>query len=131
MTNNNRVSYLGFATDEFALLRYPAFTEALENNDLILVDSEDEEIELPLRDEQYVLVLDPSSGESMYVLFDSETSADYTVEGFEDVLRAMDSYLKATYQERMFVGSDNELVDDSHEDYNKKYDFTAEDYVKN
>lgn len=121
------ITYYGLHSMDSEILRFPQFVEAVKSNGYVLVDGDGDPI---TTDEvQWVTIVDPATGAELSVIIDDAITEVIKLEGFREVLRAMDDFLKISLNCRLFEMSGVGSITDEDPEYDWEFDFELGGYV--
>jgi hypothetical protein len=121
------ITYYGLSAEDSDILRFPKFVEAVKSNGYVLVDGDGHPV---TTDEvQWVTVVDPATGTELSVIIDDAITEVIKLEGFREILRAMDDFLKISLNCRLFEMSGVGSITDEDPEYDWEFDFELGGYV--
>lgn len=127
LSSTVEITYYGLHSVDSDILRFPKFVEAVKNNGYTLVDGERNPV---TADEvQWLTVVDPATGAELSVIVDDAITEVIKLEGFREVLRAMDDFLKISLNCRLFEMTDVGSITDEDPEYDWEFDFELGGYV--
>lgn len=128
------VRYFGFEPSMIGILSEPKFAELLEKNGFALTDGDGQQLDYSQVDTSQVWVYDPSTDSGMAVLHDGIVETAITSNGFKNVLKLMDEYLKTNYGKRLILSGDGKEtpaeVEVGHAKYDWEFDYEMTRYVE-
>lgn len=121
------ITYYGLSTEFTAILQFPQFLEAVENHGYELVDGEGS----PVTTDQveWLTVVDPETESELPIIIDDDVTGPVELEGFRDVLRAVDEFLKFAHGSRVFMMPDVGDITEDDAEYYWEFDFDLGGYV--
>lgn len=123
----SEITYYGLGPEDSAILSFPKFVEAVENNGYTLSGNNDNSV---TSDEVvWVTVIDPETGSELQVIVDDDVTENIQLEGFREVLRAMDDFLKTSLNSRLFEMPGVGSITDEDPEYDWEFDFDLGGYV--
>lgn len=134
------IEYMGMDPEEVELVNSPEFRAALDahpNVRLVTVTEDDKgndiyhEASLPLSATgDNVAVLEWENEDSfLWVLFAEDAHVHDPSPAFIDILKVMDAYSVKTYEERLFLSPDEDVLNSDPEVLAAPYDFNTGDYI--
>lgn len=126
-SNTPEISYSGLDLEDFGILHFPRFVEAVENNGYTLSGNTDDSA--TAEEVVWLSVLDPETGSELPVIVDDEVTEVIELEGFREVLRAMDDFLKESCGYRLFELPGLGEISEEDPEYNWEFDFELGGYI--
>lgn len=121
------ISYYGLGSEDFGILNFPKFVEAVKNNGYTLSGNKEDSV--TAEEVVWLSVVDPETGSELPVIVDDEITEVIELEGFREVLRAMDDFLKESCGHRLFELPGVGEITEEDPEYDWEFDFELGGYV--
>lgn len=121
------ITYYGLNPEDYDIQSFPKFVEAVKRNGYMLAGNNRDSV---TTDEiVWLSVFDPKTGSELSVIIDDDVTGVIELEGFREVLRAMDDFLKISLNCRLFEMSEVGSISDEDPEYDWEFDFELGGYV--